>query len=162
MNLDWLLGAKKQLDPNTGAVINAGDIGGIFSNPNFIQALGQGAGAVTGEGTWQADMGNIASNWARNKAIQEAGAKQLARRNEFDQRMVQALAGQFTSPEDDPTKPNKITLDRGQWKAEGGSPVVAPEATSGFADEDLGLESNPPLGGSDLRDFLRYSQDNWA
>ena len=147
-----LLGARKQFDPNTGAVINAGDTGGIFSNPNFIQALGQGAGAVAGEGTWQADMGNIASNWARNEAFQEAAAKQLAQRNEFDQRMVQALAGRFTSPEDDPALPDKITFDKGKYKIEG-SPVTTPEATSGFADEDPKLESKTPFGGSDLRDF---------
>ena len=161
MNFDGLYGEKKEIDP---------DAGGDFMNLNLIRALAQGAGAVTGEGTWQADLGNVASNWARNKAIQKAGAKQLQRRDEFDQ-MIQALAGKFTSSEDDPTKPNKITFKEGQYIIEGGSPittpkggspVATPEATSEFADEDPRLESKTPLGGSDLRDFLRYSQDNWA
>ena len=155
-----LLGERKQLDPNTGAVINAGNAGGgfwsqvgdKFSDPNFIQALGQGAGAVTGEGTWQADMGNIASNWARNEAFQEAAAKQLRERDTFQSRLLQAISeGGVLGPKDDNDTLDSITFD-----GDGGvnmSLKNTPQASPAFESEQRKIESRNLGRGVDLPDF---------
>ena len=147
---DWMFGGRKEIDPWSGAVINDPGAGGDFMNLNIARMLGETGAALGGEGSWQEAVGLGASNLARAKAIQEAGAKQLERKDEFDQKMIQALAGRFTSPEDDPALPDKITFDKGKYKIEG-SPVTTPEI--GFDDEEPKIESRNIIGGTNLPDF---------
>ena len=155
-----MLGGRKEIDPWSGAVINDPGVDGDFMNLNLARMLGETGAALGGEGSWQEAVGLGASNMARNKAYQEAVAKQLQEKDTLQNMLLKAAAdGTLLNSKD---KNNLFDEVKVSGDGDVSLTMKNTPAEIGFDDEDLGLESKAPLGGSDLRDFLQHSWDNWA
>ena len=151
MNFDWLLGERKQLDPNTGAVINAGDAGGIFSNPNFIRMLGETGAGLSEEGSFGDVVGRGASNWARAEAMQEAGAKQLEEENTFRNVILKAITdGTILNSKDKNNLFDEATVS---GNGDVNLKMKHTPTEIGFDDEEPKIESRNLGRGTNLPDF---------
>ena len=77
------------------------NLSNFFEDPNVIRALGE-LGAIAGEDSGAAMLGNIISNLQRRRAVQRAGAEQTQRNQSFQDRLIQALSqGGLLSPTED-------------------------------------------------------------
>lgn len=141
---------SEQIKPETGFSFS-----NLLEDPNFIRALGS-IGRIGGEGSVGDILGSAGSELVRRRAVQEAGANQLARQENFQQKLINALAnGSLLSPTQDNTRPDSITLT-----GDGGATVNFKNTpqTPGFAGEQTSLEADRGFGGNtNLRDFLSSS-----
>jgi len=136
--------------------IGKGDTGGDFMNLNIARILGEMGAGLSEKGSFGEIVGTGASNWARNKAAQEAGAKQLREHNTFSQQLLKAAAdGTLLSPLDDNNAIDSLTVDGDNNVS---MKMKSTPKKESFDNEESPLESKRLNGGNeDLPDFLYSS-----
>ncbi len=137
-------------NPNTNAMNQGFDFGGLFSDPNFIRALGETGAAISGPGTIGNAVGRGASNLIRRRQLQK-GARETRKENQpvNDQLMKFLFDNKLLGPTEDNNTPDAITI-----KSDGGisTNMKNVPAKASFASQQP-LESVRRSGGDDLPDF---------
>lgn len=91
------------------------DYTALLKDPNFIQFLA-GVGAMANPGGPGEAIGAPVVNWSRNKAFQDAAAKQSSRDEAIMQQLIGLIGGAknpagVVGPVDDPKTFNSVTFD---------------------------------------------------
>lgn len=146
-------GQVGQENPGSSGFLNE-----LFSDPNFIRTLGETGAAISGPGSIGEAVGTGASNWVRNRGVQDTASrlrKEREERSTNDQLMDFLFEKGLLGPLEDNTTPDALTI-KGDGSISSSMKNVPQQASFG-SQQPLESVRRPSPGGDDLPNFSNES-----
>ena len=99
--------------------------GGGLSWPLLSMMLGQMGAAISPRGSWQQNLGGVASNWARSNIYANAAAKVQPNFDDF----IKSIMGQGVTPPGTPGPTSVAMNDKGEYEVKGSATQPPPQQT---------------------------------